>query len=65
MPKIIARNTFVLLASRFHIKRNRSVCTKQSGNAMSHLVAEAPKKQEKQDHTKKLEYFNLQLQRRL
>ena len=65
MPKIISRNTFVLLASRFYIKRNRSFCTKQKWKCDEPSVAEAPKKQEKQDHTKKLEYFNPQLQRRL
>ena len=63
MPKIISRNIFVLLASRFYIKRQLIFLHKAVADEPS--VVEAPKKQEKQDHTKKLECFNLQPQRRL
>ena len=63
MTKTISRNIFVLLASRFHIKRQLIFLHK--AERMNHLLVEAPKNQEKQGHTKKLEYSNLQPQRRL
>ena len=65
MPKIISRNIFVLLALGFTLSVTDLSAQSRSGNAMTIPLAAAPKNQEKQDHTKKLEYFNPQLQRRL
>ena len=65
MAKTITRNIFVLLVLGFTLSVTDLSAQSRSGKADSHQLVAAPKNREKQGHTKKLEYFNPQLRRRL